>query len=177
MKHEMLFRALTEIGDDLLLMAQNKKFVNPWKRWGKLAACIALVVCLAAISLPYFPMGCGAAKQAPAAKEEAPAAEESVLETPAEEAPMEEAPEEEPTEEAPALDAEPGEVVSVFFDGRRYELQPGIVDAPDNLGETLGVVEESDGRDLTGCTIYAMAGSENIYVWTPEGLMLAKLAE
>ena len=59
MKQEKLFTALADVGDDLLDMAQNKRFVNPWKRWGKIAACLAVVICLTALALPYFPMGCG----------------------------------------------------------------------------------------------------------------------
>jgi len=178
-RHETLIRALTDIGDDLLLMAQTRTFVNPWKRWGKLAACVALMICLTAISLPYFPVGCGAAEQAPAAEEEAPAteipAEEAVEEeAPTEEAPMEEMPEQ---EEAPAEEPDIQEVVSVFFEGNRYELQSGVVEAPEDLGEELGVVEASDGRNLTNCRIYAVLDSEDIYVETPEGLMYAKLTE
>ena len=52
MKQEKLFRALADIGDDLLIMAQTRVFINPWKRWGKLAACIALVLCLGIVALP-----------------------------------------------------------------------------------------------------------------------------
>ena len=49
MKQEKLFTALADVGDDLLDMAQNKRFVNPWKRWGRIAACLAVVIALGVV--------------------------------------------------------------------------------------------------------------------------------
>lgn len=167
MKEERLFEALANIGDDLLIMAQNKRFANPWKRWGKMAACIALVLCLTVAALPYLPMGCGAAEEAPATEEaaEAPAAEEETV--------MEQT----PAEEAPAEESESTEAVSVWFQGRRYELQADMQPQPENLGEELGVVEDSDGRDLIGCRIFAVPDSEDIYVELPEGYAYGQYVE
>lgn len=66
MKQEKLFEALCNIGDDLILLAQNKRYINHWRRWGRTAACLALVLCLTVLALPYFPIGCGAKEEAPA---------------------------------------------------------------------------------------------------------------
>ena len=175
MREEMLFRALTEIGDDLLLMAQQKRFPNPWKRWGKLAASVALVLCLATFALPYLPMGCGSAG--------APKTE-SVTTTTTEESKAEETEEfvkeESAVEESAEMEedkTELQEVVSVWFMDRRYELQKGPFPQPEKMGEQLGEVKSSDGRDLTGCLIFATDEEHAVYVQTPEGYWYAVLAE
>ena len=64
MRQERLLEALSYIGDDLLWMAEHSQFANPWKKWGSLAACLALVLSLTVLALPYFPIGCGAAEGA-----------------------------------------------------------------------------------------------------------------
>ena len=168
MKQEKLFEALCNIGDDLILMAQNKRYINHWKRWGRTAACLALVLCLTVLALPYFPMGCGTKEEAPA---EAPA--ETPAETPAErpaETPAE-TPAEAPAEEA-EQEAAPQEVVTVWFADTAYEVQQ-IVEAPEDLGELLGQVQASDGRDLIGCNVYAAAAHDEIYVETETGEYLS----
>ena len=69
---ETLFRAIGDVGGDLIHMAETRTFhSSPWRRWGALAACLALVLCVSAIALPYFPRGCGAAPETAAS----PAAE------------------------------------------------------------------------------------------------------
>lgn len=52
MKKEDLFYALGDVGEDLLQMAEEKKFGTPWKRWVPLAACLVLVITFGALSLP-----------------------------------------------------------------------------------------------------------------------------
>lgn len=52
MKKEDLFYALGDVSEDLLQMAEEKKFGSPWKRWAPLAACLALVVGIGLLSLP-----------------------------------------------------------------------------------------------------------------------------
>ena len=42
---------------------------------------------------------------------------------------------------------------------------------PEDLGEQLGEVQSSDGRDLNGCRVYAVLESEDIYVEVPEGYL------
>ena len=71
---ETLFHAIGDVGDDLIHMAETRTFhSSPWRRWASLAACLALVLCVSAIALPYFPKGCGAAQETAA-----PPAAESV---------------------------------------------------------------------------------------------------
>lgn len=170
MKREKIFEALTDIGDDLLELARNKRYINHWKRWGRTAACLALVLCLTALALPYFPIGCGSAtEEAALAVEEAPAAKQEAV--------MEEMPaaEEAPAEEALVADKtdteELKEVVTVWFNDAAYELQSGVTATPEDLGEQLGEVLSSDGRDLTGCRVYAVLESEDVYVEAPEGYL------
>jgi hypothetical protein len=184
MKQEKIFHALNDVGDDLVMMAQTMRFVNPWKRWGKLAACIALVLCLGVFALPYFPMGCGAAKETAPAEIPAECPAETPAETPAE-APAEE-PAEAPTEteeekfspeeenqETENID----EVVTVWVSDVSYEIC-GQVEAPADLGEVIGTVQASDGRDLTGCTVYEAAEDGTIYIQMEETVYLcAKQAE
>lgn len=93
MKKEDLLRALGDVGEDLLHMAEHKKFYNQWKRWASLAACLALVVGLGLWSLPHL----GTSMKESEAAAEAPTmdcvVEESAIEDyeyKTEEAPMEE---------------------------------------------------------------------------------------
>lgn len=67
MNKEMLMQALSDVGDDLIAMAEEKTFQNPWRKWAQTAAVLAVAVCLGALVLPWFPMGCGSAEteQAP----------------------------------------------------------------------------------------------------------------
>ena len=187
MKQEKLFEALADVGDDLVQMAQEKRYVNHWKRWGRTAACLALVICLTVLALPYLPVGCGAKEEA--AKTEAPA--EAPAETPAEAAPAppaerpaaEEAPAESAKEESRNEGASGGyttdemppeklqEAITVWLDGQAYELLRGVVEQPVDLGEELGAVERSDGRNLKGCRVFAVVESEYVYVEVPEGYL------
>lgn len=64
-REEALLRALNDVGDDLIAMAGQRRFsASPWRRWGALAASLALVVSLTALALPYLPMGCGSSEGA-----------------------------------------------------------------------------------------------------------------
>ena len=74
MNEQMLMQALSEVGDDLIEMAEKKQFVNPWRKWAQTAAILAVVVCLGVFALPYFPMGCGSSMETTAqvTTEEAP---------------------------------------------------------------------------------------------------------
>ena len=60
-RKESLLRALGDVGDDLVEMAGNYRASAGWKRWGAVAASLALVICLTAVALPYLPMGCSSA--------------------------------------------------------------------------------------------------------------------
>jgi len=181
-KQEVLFRALGDVGEDLIHMAETRKFRNQWKKWASLAACLVLIVSLSALVLPYFPMGCGASMQkeeaaaapeAPAAMEEAapemeeaPAEDQMKMESTTEEsAPVEE---EAPAEAAPegsgALDTVPeSEGASVFTVCDTIYYLSDWVGAPEetprDLGDYLGDVTDADDPALIGCPVYAEAYS------------------
>lgn len=61
-KQEKLLCALNDVGDDLVTKAADCRYApSPWKRWGAVAASLALVISLTALALPYFPIGCKSA--------------------------------------------------------------------------------------------------------------------
>lgn len=102
---EKLFRAIGDIGDDLIAQADApvKKAPRVWVKWAALAACCALVIGAAAFVVPMFHAGSSAPETASAptadtAALEAPAEEEMTLE--AAEAPAEAMPETSPAEPA-----------------------------------------------------------------------------
>ena len=102
---EKLFRAIGDVGDDLIAQADApvKKAPRVWVKWAALAACCALVIGAAAFVVPMFHAGSSAPESASAptadtAALEAPAEEEMTLE--AAEAPAEAMPETSPAEPA-----------------------------------------------------------------------------
>ena len=101
---EKLFRAIGDVGDDLIARADApvRKAPRVWVKWAALAACCALVIGAAAFVVPMFRAGSsGLSKAAPPAEAvtmEAPAEEEMTLETA--EAPAEAMPETSPAEPA-----------------------------------------------------------------------------
>lgn len=102
---EKLFRAIGDVGDDLIAQADApvKKAPRVWVKWAALAACCALVIGAAAFVAPMFHAGSSAPETASAptadtAALEAPAEEEMTLE--AAEAPAEAMPETSPAEPA-----------------------------------------------------------------------------
>ena len=102
---EKLFRAIGDVGDDLIAQADApvKKAPRVWVKWAARAACCALVIGAAAFVVPMFHAGSSAPETASAptadtAALEAPAEEEMTLE--ASEAPAEAMPETSPAEPA-----------------------------------------------------------------------------
>ena len=101
---EKLFRAIGDVGDDLIARADApvRKAPRVWVKWAALAACCALVIGAAAFVVPMFRAGSSglstAAPPAEAVTMEAPAEEEMTLETA--EAPAEAMPEAAPAEPA-----------------------------------------------------------------------------
>lgn len=186
MKKEDLFRAIGDVGDDLIHMAEHKRFPNYWKKWVPMAACMALIVGLGAMALPYFPMGCGSKSAAPEAAPEEPKYSMDVVdqESKTEEAETPEAPMEEPMEAEPEAEeeaapmvpgadgtaedsmngtqegTEPSDVTQITICSTVYYLRPGIVKegaTPGNLGQYIGEVETSDNEAYIGCPVYEMA--------------------
>ena len=91
---EKLFRAIGDVGDDLIARADApvKKAPRVWVKWAALAACCALVIGAAAFVVPMFHAGSTAPETA-----SAPTADTAALEAPAEA--MQEAAPAEPAEQ------------------------------------------------------------------------------
>ena len=192
MKQVRLFEALEGIGDDLLEQARNKRFPNPWRRWGKIAACLALVLCLTALALPYFPIGCGSAKSEAPMADASGANEKADTTEMASPAEKPEVSAEEP--EMPAAEENDGAEKSMtkfVVCGTYYYLQPQFTtpldQPPRELGEELGTVTSADLPELVGCTVYkeqysavfdryavdGQAVTQNVFVKTAEGYVCA----
>ena len=183
-KKEALFRAIGGVGDDLIARAEQpvSKKNTVWLRWTAMAACCALVACIAAFAhltseqskstdsvanmnqsamqAESFSVESSAPESAEAVEEEtAIAADEAPMET---EQP-EEAPMEAPAEAASEEDSHSFMKGALFdapsftFAGIQY-VQAGDDGAEPQPGELLGRVEESDSEALTGCEIYACEG-------------------
>ncbi len=195
MNKEDLFRALNDVGEDLIEMAQTKKFSNPWKKWVPLAACMALTMSLGVLALPYFPMGCGASVKK--SEEEAPtmdcvveesAAEDHEYQFNAQQAPAEEAPAE-PQEEA-GVSAMSEPVTEFVVCHTRYYVRSVLEEEPRELGSYLGDINEADKESLLGCPVYeelysaqfsnhAVEGqivTQNVFVKTADGWLYAMTA-
>ena len=104
---EKLFRAIGDVGDDLIARADApvKKAPRVWVKWAALAACCALVIGAAAFVVPMFHAGSSAPEAASAptadtAAPEAPAEEEMEMTLEASEAPAEAMQEAAPAEPA-----------------------------------------------------------------------------
>lgn len=109
---EKLFRAIGDVGDDLIARADApvRKAPRVWVKWAALAACCALVIGAAAFVVPMFHAGSTAPETASAPMAaSAPTADTATMEVPAEEEmtlETAEAPAEVMPETAPAEPAE-----------------------------------------------------------------------
>ncbi len=168
MNSERLMEALAEVGDDLIVMAENKRFHSPWRKWGQTAAVLAVVVCLGALALPYLPMGCGNSQETAAPTLTMESAVEEFEECVVEEAVAEErfdavtdksqqvdeGAAEAQNEEA-SLRAEP--MTKIICRGTYYYLTPeDTVTGVPPLGEELGTVESYEDLSLNGCRVYTV---------------------
>ena len=182
MKGEQVFRAVGQVGDDLIARAEKipARQTVRWKPLAALAACCALIVGIAALTLPQ--LGRNAAPQATMSMEETAearaysedvlveaAAPETKVESPAAEAPAMGA----PTTDAPAEDlleqnarasAEAGAPDGdwIVFGGQYYTLAAANDEAHtagesdgEVRGAQLGAVDDSKDAALTGCAVYA----------------------
>ena len=185
MNSEKLFRAVGDVGDDLIARADipaKKKHNVIWLRWTALAACCVLIVGIAAFARLVL----GGAKStapentasqstadcaAPAEAQDYKSESDFESSAEAEESPAEEIPAEaEPPAEMPAEDsvdsitdskeglAESAALRTIVFDGRSYTELSGEK-ADFQPGEKLGSVESSADAVLTGCEVYACEGA------------------
>lgn len=155
MKKEDLLRALGDVGEDLLHMAEHKRFYHQWKKWASLAACLALVVGLGLWSLPHL----GTSVKESEAPAEAPmmdcVVEESAIEDyefKTEEAPVE--------EEAPAELETQAEGTCICIE--LYTAQD-VQDAFDR-GDHQWILETfvAPHEDIEGLSVKEISVEENI---------------
>lgn len=159
-KRERLFLALGGVGGDLIEMAEKRAFApGRWRKWGALAACLAVLLCLSALALPYFPMGCGSSESSGMTEAVQDAGPEA--------------------EEAPAAE-EPAEApqAQVVFRNTVYHVEARYsgAEAETVLGDYLGTVEDGDEAEWIGCKVYrcqaeAEAPDDAILVETGDGYL------
>lgn len=141
MKADRIFRAIGDVGDDLIARADAPVRARPsvWLRWGALAACCALVVGLAALTLPHLNSGAKTAATADTAAQESDLYQfERAMDGKAEEAAQENeagvempAPVESPAPEEAAQAPEPaGQSASEMQAGLSMAQTPAEEEAP-----------------------------------------------
>ena len=180
MKGEQVFRAVGQVGDDLIARAEKMpaRQTARWKPLAALAACCVLIVGIAALTLPRW-IGNKAANTTAAA--EARAYSEDVLVESA--APETEFEEYAPAEAAPPMDAPAADAPAagaseqsaraqaeagapdgdwIVFGGQYYTLAAANDEAHtagesdgEVRGARLGTVDDSKDATLTGCAVYA----------------------
>ena len=141
MKGEELFRAVGQVGDDLIARAEKTpaRQVSRWKPFVALAACCVLLVGIAALTLPsWLASSKTASTAAPAAAAEESASaraysEDILVESAAPEAEFEEyaTAQEAPAMEAPAADAPAADAPAEDATGSSAKAQVAEAGAPD----------------------------------------------
>ena len=177
---EVLFRAIGEVGDDLIARADQPLKKKPrlvYLRWSALAACCVLVLGIAAFARLSFSGLKGASAdtanyeaadqetaEAPRIAADDNASAESYSSSAASDEDLKSEPEED-AEESAATTAETPSVRTILFSGCRFcAVSPEGLDL--RPGEQLGLAEDGSDRDLIGCAIYECLGEE------PEQLVL-----
>lgn len=197
MKGEELFRAVGQIGDDLIARAEKApaRQASRWRPLAALAACCVLLVGIAALVLPGWlgsSKSADTAAPAAAAEENARAYSEDILvESAAPEAEFEEyaAAQEAPAMEAPPADA-PAEDAApegdwIVFGGQYYILAPANDPAHpageggdgEARGAQLGTVDDSSDGALIGCAVYAYPDADCVLVEREGEYILYRAAE
>ena len=139
MKGEELFRAVGQVGDDLIARAEKTpaRQVSRWKPFVALAACCVLLVGIAALVLPGWLGSSKSADTAAALAEDHDSAraysEDILVESAAPEAEFEEyaAAQEAPAMEAPAADAPAADAPAEDATGSSAKAQVAEAGAPD----------------------------------------------
>lgn len=182
MKEEELFRAIGDVGGDLIDMAEKATFApSRWRRWGSIAACLVVLAGLTALLLPYVTMGSGENSTAtvleakPGAAPEEPAAEDM--------ASVEE--DTDSTAEAAlktdmdGMNALASKEQLIFGDVIYYvEALYSDEEAQTHLGRYLGTVTDADEEAYIGERVYQKSGSDmqdglplEIFVLTEKGYL------
>jgi len=177
MKKETLFEAMSGVGDDLLVMAEEKKFVNPWQKWGQLAAIFAVVLCAGLVAAPYLihhgdqetkeeKPAAVAQLRADEGKPDASGSKPGTQQLDSSGGQRPEVQTQHQTEEALNRPEENGTDVEIGQEamaerfvcrGTYYYIRPASVDSSRiNVGEELGTVTDATKEELVGCSVYAV---------------------
>ena len=207
MKGEELFRAVGQVGDDLIARAEKTpaRQASRWRPLAALAACCVLIVGSAALTLPNWlgsSKSADTAAPAAAAEESASAraySEDILVESAAPEAEFEEyaTAQEAPAADAPAEDATGSSAKAqaaeagapdgdwIVFGGQYYILAPA--NDPAHLaseggdgearGAQLGTVDDSSDGALIGCAVYAYPDADCVLVECEGEFVLYRAAE
>ena len=207
MKGEELFRAVGQVGDDLIARAEKTpaRQASRWRPLAALAACCVLIVGIAALTLPNWlgsSKSADTAAPAAAAEESASAraySEDILVESAAPEAEFEEyaTAQEAPAADAPAEDATGSSAKAqaaeagapdgdwIVFGGQYYILAPA--NDPAHLaseggdgearGAQLGTVDDSSDGALIGCAVYAYPDEDCVLVECEGEFVLYRAAE
>lgn len=134
MKGEELFRAVGQVGDDLIARAEKTpaRQASRWRPLAALAACCVLIVGIAALTLPGWLGSSKSADTAAALAEDHDSAraysEDILVESAAPEAEFEEYA---TTQEAPAMEAPPADAPAEDATGSSAKAQAAEAGAPD----------------------------------------------
>lgn len=179
---EVLFRAIGEVGDDLIARAEQPLKKKPrlvYLRFAALAACCALVLGIAAFArlsfsgqksesadtASYEATNQNADEESRIAADNAPVESYSAAPSDPESAPEEELKSEPEETGSTATTANAPSVRTILFSGSRFcAVSPGGLDL--RPGEQLGLAEDGSDSDLVGFAVYECLGEE------PEQLIL-----
>ena len=204
MKGESLFHAVGQVGDDLVARAEKApaRQVSRWKPLTALAACCALIVGIAALTLPGR---LGSSKTAaPAAvaensadaraysgdtlvgaaapetdyEEYAAAQEAPVMDAPTADAPAEDTSAEEPRNaKAQGIETGAPDGDWIVFGGQYYVPDIESETDPEGRGAQLGTVDDSSSSALIGRAVYACPEEDRVLVECEGEYVLYRAAE
>ena len=175
MNKETLFEAMADVGDDLLVMAEEKRFTSTWRKWGQMAAMLAVVLCVGAVTVGYFNAG---GTKSDAGMAQGTGAESGIaLRSDGKTAPTQntndmeadfyvedrtdpEAAAEEDgvtAESQEEQDIERRDLTRVVCCGTYFYLEPLSEEmGVPPLGEELGEITQSEEPSLVGCSVYTV---------------------
>lgn len=141
-REERLFRALGDVGSDLIDTAEHKKFlVSPWRKFLPVAACAAILVTAALVLLPKLKeLEADPSVSDSQTTTEAPAETETVPEQVPEQVPEEAVPKARLTISG-----------TIYYEEGFYEETL----AKPNLGNWIATVSRADDPALEGANVYA----------------------
>ncbi len=142
-REERLFRAIGDVGSDLIDTAEHKAFpVSPLRRFLPVAACAAILVTAALVMLPRL-------KEIETVQPTASAQKSETETEPLHETHPETHPETPTIETGPAVPKERLTILNTVY------YREGFYETDEYLGERIGTVSRADNHGLEGAEVYA----------------------